>query len=80
MSGLAPKSPYVLALAERPDGSGAVQPLAAFTSNLAGAAIVNAAGPIRQLVQTDVPTHRRYLVVLGGTPQAPGPVVQVQAP
>jgi hypothetical protein len=80
VTGLTPKSPYLLALAEKPDGTGALQPLSAFTTNPAGAAIVNAAGPIRQLVQADVPAQRRYLVVLSGTAQAPGPVVQTQTP
>jgi hypothetical protein len=47
VTGLAPKQAYVLALAETADGSGALQPLAAFTTNPAGAAIVNATGPIR---------------------------------
>jgi YVTN family beta-propeller protein len=80
VTGLEPKSPYVLGLATRPDGMGAVQPLAAFTTNPAGSAIVNTAGPIRQLVQSDTPDHRRYLVVTTGTPQAPGSVVQHQVP
>lgn len=80
VTGLQPKMAYVLALAARPDGAGALQPLAAFTTNPAGAAIVNAVGPIRQLVQSDAPDQRRYLVIAAGAPQAPGPVVQRQAP
>jgi YVTN family beta-propeller protein len=80
VTGLEPKSPYVLGLAARPDGTGAVQPLAAFTTNPAGSAIVNTAGPIRQLVQSDTPDQRRYLVVMTGTPQAPGSIVQHQVP
>ena len=80
VTGLEPKSPYVLGFASRPDGTGAVQPLSAFMTNPAGSAIVNAAGPIRQLVQSDTPDLRRYLVVMTGTPQAPGSVVQHQAP
>ena len=47
VTGLAPKTPYVLALAENVTGSGALQPLSAFMTNPAGSAIVNAAGPIR---------------------------------
>src|SRR5580692_3896165 len=50
VTGLTPKAPYVLALAPHADGSGPLEPLAAFTTNAAGAAIVNAAGPIRQLM------------------------------
>ncbi|MBU4039118.1 MAG: hypothetical protein KKG27_05095, partial [Alphaproteobacteria bacterium] len=70
----------VLALADTPGGAGALQPLAAFTTNPAGAAIVNALGPIRQQVQSGPDGARRYLVVAPGTPDAPGAPVQVQAP
>lgn len=80
VTGLSPKSPHVLALATSPDGAGALQPLAAFMTNPAGAAIVNTIGPIRQLVQQDVADQRRYLVIATGTPEAPGAVVQRQAP
>jgi YVTN family beta-propeller protein len=80
VSGLAPKQPYVLALASRPDGSGALEPLSAFTTNPAGAAIVNAVGPIRQIVQSDAKTERRYLVIVPGTPQQLGKPVQLQVP
>ncbi len=80
VTGLQPKSPYVLALSTRQDGSGALQPLAAFTTNPAGSAIVNAVGPIRQLVQSDVPDQRRFLVVARGAAEAPGVVVQRQTP
>jgi YVTN family beta-propeller protein len=78
VSGLAPKQPYVLALASQPDGSGALEPLAAFMTNPAGAAIVNAVGPIRQIVQSDAKTERRYLVIVPGTAQQLGKPVQVQ--
>jgi YVTN family beta-propeller protein len=80
VNGLQPKSPYVLSLAARRDGTGAIEPLSAFMTNAAGSAIVNTVGPIRQLVQPDAPDQRRYLVVLSGTPQALGPVVQRQTP
>ena len=76
--GLEPKRPYVLALAEKPDGSGTLQPLADFTTNPAGSAIVNAVGPIRQIVQNDRETIRRYLVIAGGNSASPGPVMQIQ--
>jgi YVTN family beta-propeller protein len=80
VTGLAPKQPYVLALATRPDGSGALEPLSAFTTNPAGAAIVNAVGPIRQIVQSAAPVERRYLVIVPGTADKPGRPVQVQVP
>ncbi|HZZ33988.1 MAG TPA: YncE family protein [Phenylobacterium sp.] len=79
-AGLEPKTAYVLALAARPDGTGPLQPLAGFTTNPAGSAIVNAAGPIRQLVQAAAGDQQRYLVIARGTAQAPGPVVQRQTP
>ena len=50
VTGLEPKMPYVLALARNADGSGALEPLQAFVTNPAGSAIVNAVGPIRQVV------------------------------
>lgn len=74
------KAPYVLALAAKPDGGGTLEPLAAFTTNPAGAAIVNAVGPIRQIVEASTPTERRYLVIVPGTAGPFGPPVQVQAP
>ena len=77
-TGLVPKSPYLLALADHPDGSGVLQPLAAFMSNPAGAAIVDAVGPLRQVVQDSQGDARRYLVIAPGTPASPGTPVQVQ--
>ena len=47
-------------------------------TNPAGAAIVNAIGPIRQLVHGENNSPRRYLVVVIGTPANHGAVVQVQ--
>ena len=78
VTGLQPKQPYVLALSRKPDGSGALQPLAAFSTNAAGAAIVNAIGPIRQIVHGDVPPERHYLVIAPGTSVRVGGAVQVQ--
>ncbi|QFR32360.1 YncE family protein [Ancylobacter sp. TS-1] len=78
VSGLVPKKPYVLALAGEPDGKGGLEPLSAFMTNPAGSAIVNAAGPIRQIVQSDVKAQRRYLVIAEGTSAQPGAVVQRQ--
>jgi YVTN family beta-propeller protein len=77
-TGLTPKAPYVLGLTDRPDGGGAIQPLAAFTTNPAGSAIVNAVGSIRQLVQGLGEAPRRYLVIAPGTPANLGAAVQVQ--
>ncbi|MBR0839314.1 YncE family protein [Bradyrhizobium liaoningense] len=79
-TGLDPRAPYVLALATRPDGSGGLEPLASFTTNPAGSAIVNALGPIRQAVQGEAAELRRYLVIAPGTMTAFGKPVQVQAP
>jgi hypothetical protein len=47
-------------------------------TNPAGAAIVNSIGPIRQIVQGEAKTPRRYLVLLKGTPANVGAPVQVQ--
>jgi len=80
VTGLAPKAPYVLALAAKPDGGGTLEPLAAFTTNPAGSAIVNAVGPIRQIVEASAPAERRYLVIVPGTPGQFGAAVQVQVP
>jgi YVTN family beta-propeller protein len=77
-TGLMPKQSYVLALSTRPDGSGPLQPLSAFMSNPAGSAIVNAVGPIRQIVRPDAKVERRYLVIAPGTADKPGAPVQVQ--
>jgi YVTN family beta-propeller protein len=78
VTGLQPKQPYVLALSNRPNGDGALEPLAAFMTNPAGSAIVNATGPIRQLVQGEDKIQRRYLVIAQGDPAKPGSIVQVQ--
>ena len=77
---LVPRMPYVLALAERPDGSGELESLATFTSNAAGAAIVNAVGPIRQLVRGAGDVKPRYLVITEQASQGLGKTVQVLAP
>jgi YVTN family beta-propeller protein len=79
VSGLPPKQPYVLGLATKPDGGGPVEPLAAFTTNPAGSAIVNAVGPIRQIVESTESAQRRYLVIVPGTTEKFGAPLQVQA-
>ena len=78
VTGLEPKHPYVLALAGRADGGGPLQPLASFMTNPAGAQIVNAVGPIRQIVRSDAEAPRRYLVIAPGSATQPGKPVQVQ--
>jgi len=79
-TGLEPKQPYVLALSDQPDGSGVLQPLANFMTNPAGAAIVNAIGPIRQQIQGATPTDsKRYLVIAPQSGGKPGTPVQVQS-
>jgi YVTN family beta-propeller protein len=78
-TGLAPKQTYVLALATRPDGTGAIEPLTRFTTNPAGSAVVNAIGPIRQVVRMQEGATRRYLVILRAGPNASAAApVQVQ--
>jgi len=77
-TGLEPRKPYVLALSAEASGGGTLQPLAAFMTNPAGAAVVNAIGPIRQMVQGDAGPARRWLVIAPGTAAAPGGAVQVQ--
>jgi hypothetical protein len=78
VTGLLPMQPYVLALAADRHGRGLIEPLAAFETNPAGSAIVNAVGPIRQIVQSPVMAQRRYLVILQGSAGKLGAPVQVQ--
>jgi YVTN family beta-propeller protein len=72
------RKPYILALSTRADGGGALEPLASFMTNPAGSAVVNAVGPIRQIVQDDRTAERRYLVIASSVDGKPGDVVQVQ--
>ena len=72
-TGLEPKHPYVLALSDRADGGGKLEPLASFMTNPAGSAIVNAVGPIRQIVRGEADAPRRYLVIVPGEWQGPKP-------
>jgi YVTN family beta-propeller protein len=78
VTGLKPAQPYVLALAPNADGTGTLEPLASFSTNPAGAAIVNTVGPIRQVVQQEGAAQRRWLVIASGTADSVGPVVQTQ--
>ena len=43
-------------------------------------AVVDAVGPIRQIVATDAPTLRRYLVIAPVKNGKPGAPVQLQRP
>ena len=78
VTGLEPKSSYLLALSERADGTGSLQPLASFTTNPAGAAIVNAVGAIRQVVYGEALAPRRYLAVVREVRGKPDKPVQIQ--
>jgi hypothetical protein len=78
VTGLVPKHVYFLALASTADGSGKLQPLASFTTNPAGSAIVNSVGPIRQIAEGSDLSPRKFLVVAEGTPERFGSVVQIQ--
>jgi hypothetical protein len=78
VSGLQPKQPYLLALSSEPNGGGALEPLEEFMTNPAGSAIVNAVGPIRQVVRGEHEQRPRYLAILSGTKMKPGTVRQVQ--
>ena len=78
VTGLQPKKPYFVGLSNHADGHGRLQPLAAFITNPAGSAIVEAVGPIRQLVASESKTERRYLVIAEGMATAPGAIVQLQ--
>ncbi len=78
VTGLTPKEKYVLALSEHADGSGPLQPLAAFMANPAGSAIVNAVGQIRQLVDPSTKTRQRYLVIAPGDMTTQGVPVQIE--
>ncbi|BAM92233.1 40-residue YVTN family beta-propeller repeat protein [Bradyrhizobium oligotrophicum S58] len=78
VTGLEPKKPYMLALSPSPEGHGELQALANFMTNPAGSAIVNAAGQIRQIVQSEVKDERRYLVIAENAAGKPGKIVQVQ--
>jgi YVTN family beta-propeller protein len=80
VTGLTPKSPYVLGLSDNADGSGMIDPLTNFMTNAAGSAI-NALGQIRQAVTTASTTDskRRYLVIAPQVAGKPGAPVQIQS-
>jgi YVTN family beta-propeller protein len=78
VTGLEPKKPYILALTHERGGEGPLEPLAAFMTNAAGSAIVNATGAIRQVVHGEDNIPRRYLVIAEGRAAMPGRIVQTQ--
>jgi YVTN family beta-propeller protein len=73
---LEPKHPYLLALSLNPNGTAALGPLQQFMTNPVGSAIVNTVGPIRQILQDNVPP--RYLVIVPGTAKQHGAPAQIQ--
>jgi YVTN family beta-propeller protein len=79
VTGLTPGQSYTLALATKADGSGVLEPLAHFSTNPAGSAIVNAVGPIRQILQDGQRTERRYLVIVSNSDGKLGKPLQVQS-
>ncbi len=79
VTGLQPKTPYILALSDEREHATKLQPLANFTTNPAGAAIVNALGPIRQIVKPDGPASAsRYLVIVKSESTTQGEPLQTQ--
>jgi YVTN family beta-propeller protein len=78
--GLEPGKPYMLVLTSSADGTGQIEPIAQFNTNPAGAQIVDAVGPIRQIVAPTAQTRdeRRYLAVMTVENGKPGQPVQLQ--
>ena len=69
----------MLALSTEPSGTGVLEPLQGFMASPAGSAVVNAIGPIRQIVRGRDKSQRRYLVIAPGKVRNLGAPVQVQA-
>lgn len=78
VTGLQPGKQYVLAIAQNANGSGKLQTLAGFKANPTGSSIVNAIGPIRQIVKGEDGATQRYMVIASGTMDHPGEPVQLQ--
>src|SRR5262249_39064445 len=78
ITGLSPGQPYTPALATDPTDKGELQPLANFMTNPAGAALINATGLIRQIVDGDVIASPRFLVVAPLTAVKPRIPIQIQ--
>jgi hypothetical protein len=79
VTGLEAEKPYVLALSSEASGAGVLEPVQGFMTNPAGSAIVNAIGPIRQVVRGEDKIPRRFLVIAPGTVGHLGAPVQVQS-
>jgi YVTN family beta-propeller protein len=81
VAGLEPTQPYMLALTANSDATGLVEPIAQFATNPAGSQIVNAVGPIRQIIDpSQAREQRRYLAVFAVENGKPGQPVQFQQP
>jgi hypothetical protein len=68
-----------LAFSREASGAGILEPLQGFMTNPAGSAVVNAIGPIRQVVHGEDEIQRRYLVIVPGKVGNLGAPVQVQS-
>jgi hypothetical protein len=66
-------------LAPGKTGAGVLESLQGFMTNPAGSAVVNAIGPIRQIVRDRDKSQRRYLVIAPGKAGNLGAPVQVHA-
>ena len=80
VTGLQPKTNYELALVEhRTKPYGTVEPLVAFVTNPAGAAIVDTLGPLRRFVAGPADqTDRRYLVIVPASANTESEPLQIQ--
>jgi len=78
VTGLRPRTSYLLALSLSVDGAAPLEPVARFTTNPAGAAIVNAIGPLRKVAQEDALGQKRYFVIVGSNGAAQETPLQVQ--
>lgn len=78
VTGLPPGKRFVLALSNDARGGSGLEPLAQFMTNPAGAAVVNAIGPIRHVTLADTDSSRRYLIILEGKAGELGSPVQMQ--
>lgn len=77
VTGLPAKKTFVLAISTKSDGSGELTPIVRFTTNPAGAAIVDAISPLRKAIGSDAGDARRYLVIAQDNDGSLGAVLQV---
>ena len=78
VTGLEPKHPLCTCTRDRARRRRSYSRWHFFTTNPAGAAIVNAIGPLRQFVRGDSSAPRRFLVIAPGTGDHHSGTVQVQ--